>query len=128
MLYVRGSWLLRRFVLPLTLVAFLSGCTKWKTLEPPYAPSQGEYEKLRITGDDGTRVVIYDPQIEADNLRGTVSDSEQVQVIPIDSVQRIEKRGTNWLATAGLVVGVFYAVVGIGFLIECSSNPDGMFC
>ena len=128
MLYVRGSWLLRRFVLPLTLVAFLSGCTKWRTLEPPHAPSLGEYEKLRITGDDGTRVVIHDPQIEADSLRGTVSDSEQVQVIPIDSVQKIEKRGTNWLATAGLVVGVFYAVVGIGFLIECSSNPDGMFC
>ena len=128
MLYVRGSWLLRRVVLPLTLVALLSACTKWKTLEPPYAPSQGEYEKLRITGDDGMRVVIHDPRLEADSLRGTVSDSDQVAAIRIDSVQKIEKRGTNWLATAGLVVGVFYAVVGIGLLIECSSNPEGIFC
>ena len=128
MLYVRGSWLLRRFVLPLTLVAFLSGCTKWKTLEPPYAPSQGEYEKLRITGDDGTRVVIHDPQIEADSLRGTVSDGEQVQVIPIDSVQKIEKRGANWLGNIGLAYLAFNVVLGIGLLIECSSNPEGMLC
>ena len=128
MLYVRGSWLFRRFVLPLTLVTLLSACTKWVALEPPYAPSQGEYEKLRITGDDGTRVVIHDPRLEADSLRGTVSDSDQVAAIPIDSVQKIEKRGTNWLATAGLVVGVFYAVVGIGYIIECSGKPESMFC
>jgi hypothetical protein len=128
MLYVRGSWLLRRFVLPLTLVAFLSACTKWVALEPQYAPSQGEYEKLRITGDDGTRVVIHDPQIEADSLRGTVSDSDQVAAIPIDSVQKIEKRGANWLATAGLAYLAFNVVLGIGLLIECSSNPEGMFC
>ncbi len=128
MLYVRGSWLLRRFVLPLTLVAFLSACTKWKTLELPYAPSQGEYEKLRITGDDGTRVVIHDPQIEADSLRGTISDSDQVAAIPIDSVQKIEKRGANWLGNIGLAYLAFNVVLGIGLLIECSSNPEGMFC
>ena len=128
MRYVRGSWLLRRFVLPLTLVALLSACTKWKTLEPPYAPSQGEYEKLRITGDDSTRVVIHDPQIEADSLRGTVSDSDQVAAIPIDSVQKIEKRGANWLGNIGLAYLALNVLAGVGLLIECSSNPEGMFC
>jgi len=128
MLYVRGSWLLRRFVLPLTLVAFLSACTKWKTLEPPYAPSQGEYQKLRITGADGTRVVIHDPRIEADSLRGTVSDSDQIAAIPIDSVQKIEKRGANWLGNIGLAYLALNVLAGVGLLIECSSNPEGMFC
>ncbi len=128
MLYFRRSRFLRRIVLPLTLVALVSACTKWKTLEPPYAPSQGEYEKLRITGDDGTRVVIHDPQIEADSLRGTVSDSDQIAAIPIDSVQKIEKRGANWLGNIGLAYLAFNVVLGIGLLIECSSNPEGMLC
>lgn len=128
MLYFRGSWFVGRVILFLTLVTFLSACQKWVALEPPYAPLQGEYEKLRVTTDSGTRVVINDPRQDADSLWGIGSDGLPTAVIPILSVQKIEKRGTNWLGSVGLAYLGLNVLGGVAMLVECSGNPESMLC
>jgi len=91
-----------------------SACHKWVPLEPPYAPLQDEYGKLRITREGGQQVVLEDPRLEDVSLFGTGSDSEQVVAIPIDSVQKIERRGADTGGTVGLVVGIVGGLALIG--------------
>lgn len=104
------------------LFVWLTACYKWVPLEPPYAPLQGEYSELRITQEDGEQVVLEDPRLEADShLMGTASDPERVVAIPIDSVQKIEKRDGN--NEVGLVIGLV-AVVGMIVLLTSQVEVD----
>jgi hypothetical protein len=70
MLYFRRSPFLRRVVLPITLLAFLSACHKWVPLEPPVAQAVAERDPgtIRVTLADGSQVVLKEPRISGDSL------------------------------------------------------------
>ena len=114
------------------LFLWSSACTKWVPLEPPYAPLQGDYDKLQITREGGSQVVLKEPRLESDSVWGTVVSShwdrgdlkhtEHDTVIPIESVVKIEKRGTDALATVGLAVGI----IGVVGLIGAATDPLGL--
>ena len=112
------------------LFVWVTACTKWVPLEPPYSPSLEEYGKLRITNERGVPVVFREPLLQGDSVRGTVVTSywergdlkhtEATAAIPMDSVRKIEKRGTDIAATAaailipGLILGVAVAAAAPG--------------
>ncbi len=110
------------------LFKWSSACTKWVPLDPPYAPSPADYGKLRITNERGVPVVLKEPTLEADSVWGTLattycergrpSHSEEVAVIPTESVHLIEKRGTDAAATIGLLVGITAVFVVIALAKE----------
>jgi len=120
------------------LFLWSSACTKWVPLEPPYLPSQEDYGKLRVTDKHGAQVVLEAARLEADSVRGTavtshmergaMSYNKEAIGIAWESVQHIEKRGTNVLATVGLAYLALNVVAGIALLIDCSNNPEGMLC
>ena len=125
MLYVRRSLLLRRVVLPLTLLTFLSTCHKWVPLEPPIAQAIAEEEPgtVRVTLADSSRVVLKEPRISGDSL---VALDDTVGVA-LDDVQQIEARRTKVLATVGLVSGTvvlayFGALLLCVWLDECGGT------
>ena len=104
------------------LFVWSSACTKWVPMEPPYPQSLEEYGKLQITNERGVPVVFREPYLQGDSVRGTVVTSywergdlkhtEATAAIPMDSVRKIEKRGTDAAATLaailipGLILGV----------------------
>jgi len=112
------------------LFLWSSACTKWVPLEPPYTPSQTEYGKLRITNERGVPVELKEPRLESDSVWGTMVESYWERgdlkhrssrvAIPMESVQKIEKRGGDGVATIGLVVGI---VGGLG-LISAAVGGD----
>ena len=115
-----------------SLFLWSSACTKWVAIEPPYAPLQGDYDKLQITREDGGQVVLVEPRLEADSVwgavltsywdRGDLKHNEHDTVIPMGSVVKIERRGSDGLATVGLVVGI----IGVLGLIGAATDPLGM--
>ncbi len=98
------------------LFLWSSACTKWVPLEPPYPQWLEEYGKLQITNERGVPVVFREPQLKGDSVWGTVvtshwehgdlKHSERVAAIPVESVQKIEKRGSDAATTITLWVGV----------------------
>jgi len=125
MLYFRRSPFLRRVILPLTLLAFLSACHKWVPLEPPVtqAITEGEPGTVRVTLSDGWQRVLKEPHISGDSL---VALDDTVGVA-LDDVQQIEARRANTPATIGLVVGSIAAAFGVLLvvgLIFCPHEGD----
>ena len=111
MLYFRRSPFLRRVILPLTLLAFLSACHKWVPLEPPVAQAIAEEEPgtVRVTLTDSSRMDLEEPRVSGDSLvalDGTAS-------VALDDVQQVEARRANTVATVGLILGAaVLAVLG----------------
>ena len=119
MLYFRRSPFLRRVILPLTLLAFLSACHKWVPLEPPVAQAITEQEPgtVRITLTDNSRVVLKEPRVSGDSL---IALGYTVGV-PLEEVQQVEAQRANTPATIGLVVGVIL-LVWAGLTALCAAE------
>ena len=123
MLYFRRSPLLRRVVLPLTLLAFLSACYKWVPLEPPVAQAITEEEPgtVRVTLTDYSRMVLEEPRVSGDSL---IALDDTVRVA-LDDVRQIEARRTKVLATVGLIAGGAFLVTWVILLVDCASEGGG---
>ena len=105
----------RTVVLPLTLLAFLSGCVhKWGTLKTSPADYVREEQpsKLRVHLRDGTKLVVVSPEIEADTLTGFVRDT--VRRIPLEDVARVDYRKSDQVGTALIVLLAVGALIAIG--------------
>ena len=131
MLYFRRSPFLRRVVLPLTLLAFLSACHKWVPLEPPVAQAIAERDPgtVRVTLADSSRIVLKEPHIMGDSLIAFEDGKEpQTVALPLEDLRQVEEQRTNVLATVGLVTGIavvtFVVVVVAAWLIYCSGDGD----
>jgi len=120
-LYFRGSRVLRRVILPLTLLAFMSACHKWVPLEPPVAQAITEEEPgtVRVTLADNSRVVLKEPRVSGDSLIGL----DDTVGVPLEEVQQVEAQRANTLATIGLVVGSVLLVYA-GFAVYCSATDE----
>jgi hypothetical protein len=109
MLYFRRSPFLRRVVLPLALLAFLSAFYKWVPLEPPVAQAVAEEEPgtVRVTLADSSRIVLKEPHIMGDSLIAFEDGKEpQTVALPLEDLRQVEEQRTNVPATVGLVFGI----------------------
>ncbi len=100
MLYFRRSPYVRRVILPLTLLAFLSACHKWVPLYTQ-AITEEEPGTVRVTLADNSRVVLKEPHISGDSL---IALDDTVGV-PLEEVQRVEEKRANTPATVFLILG-----------------------
>ncbi len=108
MLYFRRSPFLRRVILPLTLLAFLSACHKWVPLEPPVAQAIAERDPgtVRVTLADSSRIVLKEPHIMGDSLIAFEDGKEpQTVALLLEDLQRVEEKRANTPATVFLILG-----------------------
>jgi len=115
------------------LFVWVTGCTKWVPMEPPYPEWLDAYGKLRITNERGVPVVFKEAHLEGDSVRGTVVTSywergdlkhiEAATAIPLDSVRMIEKRGTDVAATVAVIL-IPSLIIGIAAAASASTAFD----
>ena len=125
MLYFRRSPLLRRVVLPLTLLAFLSACHKWVPLEPPVARAITEKDPgtVRVTLADSSQVVLKEPRISGDSLIAFEDGKEpQTVALLLEDLQRVEEKRANTPATVGLIVGSLALAYVAFVVIACAGG------
>jgi len=111
-------------MLPVTLVAFMSACHKWSTVEPGQPFAEEGTEELRFTGIRGQRVVIKESAVVGDSVVGLVSgDSASFALSEMDKIQ---VRKGDWVGTGiliGSVVIVGLAIVAVGMLAAWDFKP-----
>jgi hypothetical protein len=98
----------------------LGGCTRWENL--PLLPSLGighiTVDRVRVTRNDSSRVVLGSPRVTGDTLHGWVDgDRDRPAAIPIASVQGLAVREPDTLKTLGVLVGVLLLLAGLVFLL-----------
>jgi hypothetical protein len=115
--------LVQQVMLPVTLVAFMSACHKWSTVEPGQPFAEEGTEEVRITQTHGQWVVLKQSAMVGDSVVGLVSgDSVSFALSEVD---KIEVRKTDVAGTVGLVVGIGAAIVAtavVGFLVVCATT------
>ena len=104
MLYYRRSRFLRRVILPITLLSFLSACHKWVELKPPYeqAFAEEQPDKVRLTVVGNGRLVLEAPRVQGDTLFGLSRRTG----IPLDQIRQAEVRKDDVVGTVLLVAGI----------------------
>ncbi len=104
--------------LMLACTTFTSGCRVWSTTTTPPA----EYVRnktpgqVRIFRHNGTRVVLMEPEVVGDSLRGYAETTGRPS-IPISDIDSIAVRRTSWGKTVALV-GIVGAVVVVSALLS----------
>ena len=122
---------MRSVIIPVTLVAFMSGCTRWAVVfgPAPSAPTAEAVEellaarnpeKVRVSRSDGTTVEITGPRVENDSiLRAAIPRTG----VPVDDILTIEAREIDG-GTTGIIVGVSILMV-LGGLAMASLSDQG---
>ena len=141
--YYRRSRFLRRVILPITLLAFLSACHKWVDLKPPFerALAEEQAERVRLTLVDYSVLVVKTPTIEGDTLialdtrwqdvpSGASIDGVGVTkrvhprlTVPLDQIRQVEVQKANVVGTVLLAAGS--AALFVGFVVEVD-DPKGI--
>jgi len=134
MRYLRRSAFLRLVVLPFTLSLWLSACTSYVAMQGPYAQTivSEEPGKVRAWLDDGSRVTISRPRIEADSLVGFVYDARTRSYtdtvrVALGEVSVVEREKADILKGIGVGFLILTAVSAIAYAAECASD-DSFFC
>ncbi len=113
MISFRSSSLQRRFVTPLLIVTWLSGCTTWRVQTEPLQVVIAEQEptRIRMTFLSGETREVKDPMVFGETVRGLWVREGFVDTmveIPTDSVTQVEvlktDRGRTWLLVLAVVV------------------------
>jgi hypothetical protein len=108
------SWYSRRAgVAGLVLAAWSSSaCTHWKVQSafPEQAVSARRPQKVRVTRDDGSRIVLRKPEIVGDTLYGAPRHSRRGAGSPrpavaLTDVSEVAVRGVNVAGTAVIALG-----------------------
>ena len=108
-----SSPFLRLVVLPLTLVAFLSGCSqKWVELEPPLADAieRRQPDSVRLTVD-GQRFMIHEPAVMNDSIVGQRNRLVRIGGEPVlsrfalDDIQSVEEPSDDLSTLEAVVAG-----------------------
>jgi len=107
----------RRRPVSLALVGvfvWVTGCTSYKQIELGEVAHHGN---ARVTTTDGKTRDFYEPRVEADSIAGRLSrDSQLIYAVPLDRVAEVEVKGTNVMATTGLVLLVVAIPVAIALI------------
>ena len=123
------SRFIHQVMLPVTLVAFMSACHKWSTVQPGQPFAEDGNAEVRITQTDGQRVYVKESAVVGDTLTGLVNGHSAS--IALSETDKIEVRKTDVVGTVGLVVGIGAAIVAaafLGFVVGCSLNDPGAIC
>jgi hypothetical protein len=104
------SLFVRTVVIPVTFLAFLSGCYKWSAIEmTPSEVVAGEPDRARVVLLNGDRVELERMAIVDDSLLGytpeTTRKSGQRVAISLDDISNMETQKVN---TTG------YVLIGLG--------------
>lgn len=106
----------------LCLLAMLGGCMAWET--PAVAPatliSRDQPGAVRVTRQDGSRVIVYQPVVDADSLRGR--QRRGTITLSLSDMSRLEVQKTQAAAT---VAGLTLTAAAIGAMIMVSTVQIG---
>lgn len=110
---------------------FGTACQAWHTQRaaPESVLVARQPAKLRVTRNDGSRVVIENPVLRGDTLSGTQAPrgGQQDVRIPLTDVRQVATRGFSPGRTVGLGLGVaagLVAAVVAAYVIGCPSDPS----
>ena len=101
---------IRRPVAVLLLVWLASACTSWRPI-PLYPTLDPQAPRIRVTSATGERVVLNDPALDADTLRGRrcktiiLVQSCTEAAVAVPDVVLVEARRFSGLKT-GLLIGI----------------------
>ncbi len=131
-------------VLGLLFLLQLTGCSGWATQQAPPGEvlAQGKVAAVRVTRTDGTRVVVFQPAIASDTLRGFLSQAaadehpqaypaagtadgtgaRQAIAVALADIRRMEVERGNGTGTV-LLVGVAVLLL-VGILVMSSDWLD----
>jgi hypothetical protein len=117
------SLLVRTVVIPVTLLAFLSGCHKWSTVDasPGQYLNEDQPEMVRVTWH-GELYEVRSPVVQADSITGQAKDESRFAA-PLAEIEHLEARKFDGAAVA-LGTGV---VLGMG-LLALAVVGSAQFC
>jgi hypothetical protein len=114
-------------MLPVTLVAFMSACHKWSTVQPGQPFAEEGTEEVRITMTHGQRLVLKESVVFGDSVVGLV-DGDSAS-ITLSAADKIEVRKGDWVGTTlvvfGAAAGAFLAFVAVACAIDCDFSIGG---
>lgn len=111
---------IHQVMLPVTLVAFMSACHKWSTVQedPRDFVVQNDVRRVRVDRGSGGEFELTDPVVRGDTLVGSLRNGVEV-AIPIADVRELDYRTFDGVGTGiliGSVVIVGLAIVAVGML------------
>jgi hypothetical protein len=109
-------------MLPVTLVAFMSACHKWSTIQPGEPFAEEGTEEVRITHTHGQWVVLKQSAVVGDSVVGLV-DGDSAS-IALSKVDKIEVRKGDWVGTTLVVFGATAGAFGAFVLVACAIDCD----
>lgn len=118
---MRRHALLRRLLACVLLPPCLANCTTWQAqeLSPEQVIAQEQPNKVRVKLANGSSVVLEQPSLSGDTLRGQGPGNP---FVPLGDVSAIEVRKTDALLTAGLAVGCVAAATAL--LLRPAPRPN----
>jgi hypothetical protein len=121
---MKQSPITRFFVVPLTLVALVSGCHKWSP--PSQSPADfirdEEPSKVKLYLTDGRELVVENPVVTETTISGTVDDS--LVTIPFEEIEQLEGRRTDVPATVVVAfLGTVLAAATV-FVVACATDEN----
>jgi hypothetical protein len=126
-----GALRARRATALALLALTTPGCRTWRAQPLPdaSAPERVIDGRVRAVRTDGSRVELVGARIGGDTLRGEQwqigRDGRRVAVaVPLDSVERVERRAVSKGRTAALVGGIVVGLVLVlGALLAAATFP-----
>jgi hypothetical protein len=126
------SWYSRRAgVTGLVLAAWCSSaCTHWKVQSAfPEQVVSRRPQRVRVTRDDGSRIVLRQPVIVGDTLYGAprsgrVSAASPRPAVALTNVSDVAVRKVNVVSTAARTVGTLALAAFAGFAYLWSMRAD----
>jgi hypothetical protein len=113
--------LVHQVMLPVTLVAFMSVCHKWSTVEPGQPFAEEGTAEVRITQTHGQRVVVKEAAVVGDSVVGLVNGDSAA--FALSEMDKIQVRKGDWVGTTlvvfGAAAGALGAFVGVACAIDC---------
>ena len=113
------SRFIHQVMLPVTLVAFMSACHKWSTVEPGQPFAEEGTEEVRITQTHGQRVVLKQAAVVGDTLTGLVNGHSAS--IALSETDKIEVRKGDWVGTGILIGSVVIVGAAIASLVALAA-------
>lgn len=109
----------RRMVAGLVLlVMFGNGCSAWhwQTDRPGAVLERKQPKRVRVMLPDSSKVMVWQPVIERDTLRGFAADTADAEplAVPLDRVRRVELYEPDAFATLLLVFSAAVALLFYG--------------
>lgn len=110
------------WLLLVALSLWVTGCTSYKRIELTEVADHG---RVRVTTTDGAERDFYEPRLDADSIAGRLnSDSQLIYAVPLDRVAEVEVKGTDVMATLGIVALAAAVAVATVFLLYGSAVSE----